>query len=59
MALWLLVVGLCIPFLTAIVGCGSSDNEPPNDPSYYKGEMKGKGSPSTGGGGGTAPSATG
>ncbi|HJP84276.1 MAG TPA: hypothetical protein VJ835_12320 [Fimbriimonadaceae bacterium] len=56
--LWLLVLGLCVPFLAAIAGCGSSDNDPPNDPSYYKGEMKGKGSPTTAGGG-AAPNPTG
>lgn len=32
------------------LGCGSSeDSKPPSDPSYYKGEMKGKGESSKGG----------
>jgi hypothetical protein len=45
---FVLPMALMLPLLACIAGCGSSDSEPPNDPSYYKGEMKGKGAAGAG-----------
>lgn len=40
-----MLVGIAVSAL----GCGDSDSEPPNDPSYYKGPMEGKGKTMEGG----------